>query len=1043
MSYQMNLRQIRNAILESLYIGVLESLLRCKTNLQVFQQCYGRALTRASARKALDMEVEAWAEIQKSDYGWDMLNTRAHKTLKINGVTPDCWVVNEGVKSYIAGLRRENWAYFLKGPEGPAMYKEQLANGNPKTLDAISNALIFEAKSFNLPSADDPVNVLSRRRTIGEYAVSFPHVDLNSCKSYSSAFRDILVYDENRDGFKKLTLADGIENCCRFDSEGNLYAPSDDMDGDMFFKGGAPLDYLGQMEGDHLPMAAIRDFTRSVCMGLEDEGQTARDIAALKKLVAKLEAKPSGSGSDQKYFKFIKAAYSQTDQGQFDENGLVRLPTNQEDSTYVNLDVGGVAGGQSTLLPFDDGGRALYVPYGFGSAAGIAALAEPRLKTAFPTLHEEAVAAKRGLDAIVTRLEAVMHDNLFMRESSAPPYVANGFTHAAVFANLVHEPRPNVIVLKGATMPVFTDLQKYEMGSFNDEDVINHLLDPSMKGSVRESRAAIKNNNHEAVVNPSKNVLLQKIKLMNSDDGGNEITHLYEIMRQMTRTGMEADKKANLKTIYKVIANKIAHMDAYQVRWFVRKLTDVNFEAIANAAVNQRQMGSPTGATTGGNASQTQLTASRQLKEYLDSIPSTADYSGLSVAGYSVPGVIDTSGVITRPYSDARTEYNKVAAMAGEGEYPDFDDQGRFSGLLKRPRDAEEPNDGIGGAARSFVFRGPEDVEKRAGDVTLSFSTALDKAVAKALLGAPITKAALTQFVAANAVFPFNVIYARPNMTYDMSSGIAMKGGSETGETLVGHADFQLGDNIVQKIHYGNFTFHSKSVVYRQQNVFIAEDMYSTGYVGGNDTSFYRTADDYKKYLDGHESFASIFALLAPYTSQEYPNPMDVTGKFARERKPLNECDDEGNCALHYPTAGFYDKYWGFQSDEYSTDDDSRFVCGSGAMNTMVFQGHQSLYNPSSGLFDLVIKNTVRAEQMSPLFVCSTLNPAEVNFIIVNVNVDDVVSLRDFRPYPTGHWGDRVYPGCGKTRAGHQKLLEPVYYNNIYGGGGNLQGLTK
>ena len=135
----------------------------------MFQQCYGRALTRASARKALDMEVEAWAEIQKSDYGWDMLNTRAHKMLKINGVTPDCWVVNEGVKSYIAGLRRENWSYFLKGPEGPALYKEQLANGNPKTLDAISNALIFEAKSFNLPSTDDPVNVLSRRRTIGEY----------------------------------------------------------------------------------------------------------------------------------------------------------------------------------------------------------------------------------------------------------------------------------------------------------------------------------------------------------------------------------------------------------------------------------------------------------------------------------------------------------------------------------------------------------------------------------------------------------------------------------------------------------------------------------------------------------------------------------------------------------------------------------------------------------------------------------------------------------------------------------------------------------
>ena len=36
----------------------------------------------------------------------------------------------------------------------------------------------------------------------------------------------------------------------------------------------------------------------------------------------------------------------------------------------------------------------------------------------------------------------------------------------------------------------------------------------------------------------------------------------------------------------------------------------------------------------------------------------------------------------------------------------------------------------------------------------------------------------------------------------------------------------------------------------------------------------------------------------------------------------------------------------------------------------------------------------------------------------------------------TGHWGDRVYPGCGKIRNGFAKALEPVSYTNIYGGGG-------
>jgi hypothetical protein len=69
-----NLEQIRDAILQSLYIGVIEALLRSKSNTQVFQQCYGKTLTLASAHKRLDHEVETWIEIQKTDYGWDLLN---------------------------------------------------------------------------------------------------------------------------------------------------------------------------------------------------------------------------------------------------------------------------------------------------------------------------------------------------------------------------------------------------------------------------------------------------------------------------------------------------------------------------------------------------------------------------------------------------------------------------------------------------------------------------------------------------------------------------------------------------------------------------------------------------------------------------------------------------------------------------------------------------------------------------------------------------------------------------------------------------------
>jgi hypothetical protein len=228
-----------------------------------------------------------------------------------------------------------------------------------------------------------------------------------------------------------------------------------------------------------------------------------------------------------------------------------------------------------------------------------------------------------------------------------------------------------------------------------------------------------------------------------------------------------------------------------------------------------------------------------------------------------------------------------------------------------------------------------------------------------------------------------------------------MKAGATTGETLVGHADFQLGDNIIQKLHYGNFTFHSKSVVYRHQQVYQAQNMFSTAYNGGCSAEFFSGQADYDKYMESGNSDMrqkSIFALLAPYSSKAYANPIDITGRHSGNLHPLNLADDQ----QHYASACFYSRYWGWS--ENSVDAPGRCAFDSGddsTANTVCFQGHQSLYNPScGGMFDIVIKNT-------------------------------------------GHWGCNVYPGVGKVRNGHQKVVENITYNNLFGGGGNLSGMLK
>jgi hypothetical protein len=86
-----------------------------------------------------------------------------------------------------------------------------------------------------------------------------------------------------------------------------------------------------------------------------------------------------------------------------------------------------------------------------------------------------------------------------------------------------------------------------------------------------------------------------------------------------------------------------------------------------------------------------------------------------------------------------------------------------------------------------------------------SLSTPIQRLAAHMLYWSKVTKASITAWSVNNIVPPFSICVARPYMTYDMCTCILMKGGSDTGATFQGHSDFQLGDDVQSKIHYGNY----------------------------------------------------------------------------------------------------------------------------------------------------------------------------------------------------------------------------------------------
>ena len=179
---------------------------------------------------------------------------------------------------------------------------------------------------------------------------------------------------------------------------------------------------------------------------------------------------------------------------------------------------------------------------------------------------------------------------------------------------------------------------------------------------------------------------------------------------------------------------------------------------------------------------------------------------------------------------------------------------------------------------------------------------------------------------------------------------------------------------------------YSRAVVYNHRQTFLAEDMLSTKYEGGNDCSMYGSIDD----IEGKHS---MFVCIAPYQAEEYANPLDITGRD-RALGASNMTD-----TTQYATADFYCKYWGEEWSQDSRPNDKEYAWDvEQQRNTECFQGHQSMFNPNTKLHDIVTTNT-------------------------------------------GHWGPRVYPGCGKARNGMTKVLEEVHFNNVLGGGGQSAAL--
>ena len=227
-----------------------------------------------------------------------------------------------------------------------------------------------------------------------------------------------------------------------------------------------------------------------------------------------------------------------------------------------------------------------------------------------------------------------------------------------------------------------------------------------------------------------------------------------------------------------------------------------------------------------------------------------------------------------------------------------------------------------------------------------------------------ITKPNLQKMIDDGIPFPFGFLLVRPFQRYDMCSAILCRAGARLGQTFIGHSDFQLADNVINKTHVGHYTFYCKSIIHDEKEYTIAEDVFAAGYKGGENTRFYDKKSDFMQDIHAESFRASILSFLVPYNTNaprgpRIQNPIDITGKLHPTLYQDTDIPQFEVEEAMYPGARYYAEILQLkQLSSYASDATEHFLSPFRYINTVCFQGMQFMYHHASQSFTDKILNT-------------------------------------------------------------------------------------
>jgi hypothetical protein len=193
----------------------------------------------------------------------------------------------------------------------------------------------------------------------------------------------------------------------------------------------------------------------------------------------------------------------------------------------------------------------------------------------------------------------------------------------------------------------------------------------------------------------------------------------------------------------------------------------------------------------------------------------------------------------------------------------------------------------------------------------------------------------------------------------------------------------QIAHDATRKVGVMHYTAYLAAVVTNPKNVYVVEDLFCEKYLGGMGVKFW-SRDAYLSKASKRTQ-ASIICTMLPPSCKRLDKKIDGRGKFYSEFQ-MQLVDPTRMATMCYPGAArtaMYLNWWDPVRGSKGADKDAR--SGSVAINFICWQGVQWHFNTTSNEF-------------------------------CDVTVEQ------------GHFGQNVYPGCGRVRNGEAKYLAPASY---------------